>query len=60
MRDNSLLRYGIEFTLGEDLIARVKVAILEKISNMLQLANDCGTYCATTRCLTNRIQFTLG
>ena len=59
-RDYSLLRQGIEFTLGEDLPDGVKVAIFKKIQNGFPLAHDFGTWCATTHRLINRTKTILG
>ena len=59
-RDYSLLRQGIEFTLGEDLPDGVKVAIFKKIQNGFPFAHDFGTYCATTHRLINRTKTSWG
>jgi len=59
-RDYSLLRQGIEFTLGEDLPDGVKVAIFKRIQNGFPLAHDFGTWCATTHRLINRTKTILG
>ena len=59
-RDYSLLRQGIEFTLGEDLPDGVKVAIFKRIQNGFPLAHDFGTYCAATHRLINRTRTILG
>ena len=59
-RDYSLLRQGIEFTLGEDLPDGVKVAIFKKIQNGFPLAHDFGTWCASSHRLINRTKTILG
>lgn len=53
-RDYSLLRQGIEFTLGEDLPDGVKVAIFKKIQNGFPFAHDFGTWSEAKGRLVNR------